>query len=329
MKKFYFIFIVVSLVLGSCSAEKKVSRSSFLLDTFCSVTIYGTTNPELADKSLEIVSKYDKQLNPFDPQSDIAKLNMEKTHDLDWDIIQLLRTALFVGQKTNGKLDITMGELRDLWPIKDENPKIPDTKAIAAVLEKTGNQQIYIDGKTVTIGQGQIDLGAVAKGFIADKIVLFLKESDVQRAIINLGGNIYTLNSPQSPPWKVGIKSPIINEGKSICIVQTMSESVVTSGKYERYFEHEGVTYHHIFDPTTGRPVENNLLSASVVHKDSTLADAFSTALLCVGLEHAIEVAKANSIDAIFITEDMKIYVAKSLESRFTITDTRFTLELY
>lgn len=329
MKKFYYLFLIIFTIFASCAFEKKVTRTSFLLDTFCSVTVYGTTDPSLAEDSLEIVRNYQQILSPFNPESELVKLNTNKSHIFDWELIQLFQTALFVGEKSNEKFDITMGELRDLWSVKNENPQIPSKVEIDKVLAKTGHNQIKITERLVEIGEGQIDLGAIAKGFITDKIVNFLKANDVERAIINLGGNVYTLNSTEYTPWKIGIKSPLINEKRIVCIVKTMNESVVTSGKYERYFEKDGKIYHHVFDTATGMPVQNSLLSVTIINTDSSIADAFSTALLCTGLEEGIKIAKEHNLEAIFITEDKAIYMPRRINSKVLLSDDRFSIEYY
>ncbi|MBN2650821.1 MAG: FAD:protein FMN transferase [Spirochaetales bacterium] len=329
MKKIYFIAIAVILLFSSCSEEKRVTRSSFLLDTFCSVTIFGTNNPQIAQETLEIVSDYQAILDPFDSESQIYKLNTQRSAEFDQEIIDLIELSLEVGQKSNGKFDITMGKLRDLWQVKDDTPQIPEASEIARTLATTGNRQVVIDGARVGISDGQIDLGGVAKGFIADKMVFFLEKNGIERAIINLGGNVYTINSEGSRPWKIGVKSPLLNEGKYICVVETMTESVVTSGIYERFFEKDGEIYHHVLDPATGYPVKNNLLSVTVVGTSSASADAFSTALLCSGLTEGMKIARSQGLDAIFVTKQNKIYLPQGLSSRVTLSDSRFSVKYY
>ncbi len=174
----------------------------------------------------------------------------------------------------------------------------------------------------------QVDLGAIAKGYAADEVAKILKENGVQHAIINLGGNVLTLGGNlEDKPWKIGIQNPFNQRGEYLGIISVQDETIVTSGTYERYFEQDGKKYHHILDPMTGYPVENDIASVSIITKKSIDGDGNSTSVLLLGLDKGMKfIENQAGVDAIFVTYDKKIYVTSGIKDRFTITNKEFTL---
>jgi thiamine biosynthesis lipoprotein len=172
-----------------------------------------------------------------------------------------------------------------------------------------------------------LDLGAIAKGYACDRTAEILKEKGIKHGILDFGGNVYALGTrPDGSPWRVGIKMPIIGESGLVCFLEVSDVSVVTSGGYERYFEKDGVIYHHLLDPKTGYPVSNGLLSVSIVAKSSTYADALSTACFVLGLGDGMKLVTDFGYEGIFVTEDYKIYVTDGLKDVIKILDDRFIL---
>ena len=176
--------------------------------------------------------------------------------------------------------------------------------------------QIKVEGNTVTLPEGMmIDLGGIAKGYIADELAAFLREQGVTSADLNLGGNVITIGrKPDGTAWRIGVQNPHGSRDESILILNLVDATVVTSGNYERYFELDGVRYHHILDPETGYPVSNGLASVSIITQSSMYADALSTACYVLGLEEGMAlIEELEDVEAIFITEDLEIHYSSGV----------------
>jgi thiamine biosynthesis lipoprotein len=177
----------------------------------------------------------------------------------------------------------------------------------------------------------KLDAGGIAKGYAADEIVRILKEERVRRALIDLGGNIYAFGerggtSPQNTPWRIGIRDPFQVLSEPVIRIEVTNQSVVTSGVYERYFERDGVRYHHILDPCTGYPVRNNLMSVTIITGSSTTADALSTSLFLLGVEEGLRfVESMPDIEAVFITDTRQVYHTKGITGKMKILSGDFT----
>jgi len=173
-----------------------------------------------------------------------------------------------------------------------------------------------------------IDLGAVAKGFIADKVLELFKANGVKSAIINLGGNVLLLGTkPEGIPFKIGIQNPFDLRGSYLGIIKASDLSIVTSGIYERYFEADGKKYHHILNPKTGYPVENDIMGISVITGKSIDGDCLSTSLFMLGSVKAVDlVEKLENTEAVIITKDKKIILSSGAEKIFSLIDNDFTI---
>ena len=174
----------------------------------------------------------------------------------------------------------------------------------------------------------EIDLGGIAKGYAADKIVEYLKSQNIEKSIINLGGNVFVLGEKsKDTQFKVGIQDPNSEDGTSIANIGVTNQSVVTSGIYERYLEQDGVMYHHMLDPSTGYPFENNLSSVTIISDSSIVGDGLSTTTFGLGLEKGMKLIESlDNTDAIFITKDQKIYTTSNLKGKLNLKDSSFEL---
>jgi thiamine biosynthesis lipoprotein len=173
-----------------------------------------------------------------------------------------------------------------------------------------------------------IDLGGIAKGYAADEAAKILRELGQEHALINFGGNVVAIGSrPDGTPWRIGIQHPERSRGDTLCIVAVTDATVVTSGKYERFFEEEGTRYHHIIDTSTGYPVENGLSSVTIVTDSSMKADALSTAVFTLGLEAGLELVQGfDGVEAVIVTEESTIHVTEGIRDDITLLDNRFTV---
>lgn len=264
----------------------------------------------------------------FLPYSDISNINNasgESAIKVDIDTLTVIKNAVYFSEITGGAFDITAGPLIKLWGIFTKNERVPSEEEIKEKLELINYKDILIDEKSQTVmlsklGQ-KIDLGAVAKGFAADRAIEIYRRYGVKSALINLGGNVKVLgNNHKNKEWKIGIQDPFKPRGQYLGIVRLTDKSVVTSGAYERYFDYGNTRYHHILDPKSGYSSRSNLISATVIEEKSIAADALSTACFVLGLEKSLEIINTQEgAEGIFITEDKKIYVTKGIKESFIL----------
>jgi thiamine biosynthesis lipoprotein len=250
------------------------------------------------------------------------------------DLLDVLEKALHYAALSDGAFDPTVGPLVQLWGIGTDAQRIPGDEEIARALELVNWRYVVIDrgaGTAFLWREGMaLDLGAIAKGYAGDEAARIAREAKVKRAVFDLGGNIVTLGwreqkGKESRPWRIGIQNPLGGRGTYIGVVTVHDASVVTSGVYERYFESGGKRYHHLFSTTNGRPVENGLLSVTIVTASSTDADALSTAVFTLGFERGK--ALIDSIpeaEAIFVFNDRSVRITGGLDGIFTLTDNEF-----
>jgi thiamine biosynthesis lipoprotein len=252
------------------------------------------------------------------------------------DLIELLETALHYAELSGGAFDPTIGPLVRLWGIGTDSPRVPDEEEIAQALELVNWRDLIIDrepGTAFLRREGMaLDLGAIAKGYAGDEALRIAREDKVKRAVIDLGGNIVTLGGREQKgkttlPWRIGIQNPSMGRGSYIGIVPVNDMSVVTSGVYERHFESGGKSYHHLLSTANGYPVENGLLSATIVTRSSTAADALSTAVFTLGFERGKAVIDSiPGAEAIFVFNDRSIRITGGLAEIFKLENKEFTL---
>lgn len=316
--------LVISLTSCGFFNEKttqKITKTDFLLDTVVSVTVYSEADSEAVDECLSMCAEYEKIFSRTDPESELYALNAAGSMSVSDELLELIETALYYCELSDGRFDITMGAVSEMYGFSSGSPSLPDAEAIAEKLSHTGYEKILVDGNTVTLTDPEavIDLGAIAKGYIADQLAELLAEKGVQSAIIDLGGNILCLGSkPDGSDFAVGIQYPYRSNNIIITSAKLSDMSVVTSGVYQRYFEKDGITYHHILDPDTGYSVDNGLLSVSILSENSVDCDGLSTTVFSMGLDDGLELI--NSLDgvwAVFITEDMDIIYSDGFEAEF------------
>jgi len=251
------------------------------------------------------------------------------------DLLDVLEKALHYAELSGGAFDPTVGPLVKLWGIGTDNQRIPADNEIAAALELVNWRDLIIDrgaGTAFLRREGMaVDLGAIAKGYAADEAARIAAEGGVKRAVIDLGGNISVLGwrgqQGKDPlPWRIGVQNPLEGRGAYIGVLEVHDASVVTSGVYERYFESDGIRYHHILSTENGRPVDNGLLSVTIVTKKSTEADALSTAVFAMGFEKGKALIDSTAdTEAIFVFADKRVYVTGGLADIFKLTDDEFT----
>ena len=318
---FLLIFSLSSCASISRQGSEKYSKTGFYLDTVVTVTVYSEDDSLYLDECLALCGEYEKIFSRTDPESELYKLNSQDSAELSPALSELIKTALDYCEISGGRFDITMGAISDMYAFSSDSPVFPSDEAIADALEHIGYEKVSLEGNSAALNDSEtvIDLGAIAKGYIADALAEFLRSRGVESAIIDLGGNILCLGSkPNGSDFKIGIQYPYRDSSQLIDTLSVSDMSIVTSGVYQRWFEHKGETYHHILDPNTGRSLNNGLISVSIISPSSTDCDALSTTAFAMGLDEGM--ALINSLPdtwAVFITEDMELHYSEGFEERF------------
>jgi thiamine biosynthesis lipoprotein len=295
--------------------EPVQKETRFLMDTYVTMQAPGDAQAlEKIEKAFDRMEEVDRKFNVLNPESPLYRFNHENAPITDPEILGLLETALEVSEESGGAFDVTVYPLVDLWGFFRGAPAVPAQTDIAACLKKVGWRQLKIENGVLTKPNAgvMIDLGAIAKGYAVGEAVKVLKGAGVTSALIDAGGDIFAIGELRGRPWKVGIRNP---RGEGVMGALDVSDlTIVTSGDYERFFEKDGVRYHHILDPATGYPA-TGLMSVTVICDDATRADGLSTALFVLGPEKGMQlVERLDGVEAIMVTTDGKTLTSSGLK---------------
>ena len=331
----------------SITGNEPISISSIKLNTAVQITIYDSQDKALLDDCLALCDKYELVFSRTNEKSELYKLNHRKdTSDKDpnadgqttpypvsgtadtWhiseDLASLLSEGLDITRESDGAFDIAIAPLTSLWDFTAEDPKVPDDAAIQKALPLCSSDGVTIDGQDITLPSDdiQFDVGAIAKGYIADRMKDLLVKKGVKSAIINLGGNVLCIGSkPDGTPFKVGIQKPFADRNETEAVMDITGKSVVSSGIYERCFKQGGKLYHHILNPQTGYPYDNGLISVTIISDQSVDGDALSTTCFALGLEDGLKFAEKKGVQAVFITEDYELHYTDGFQDEINVTD--------
>lgn len=336
------ISFIIILLAGCSSAQgqsvkllkEPYKQTVFLMGTVVTVKVYDEGKEPALEKSIARIQELANQISPEEQDSEIDIVNdsagIEPVKVSD-DVFQLIKEGKQYSEDADGSFDITIGPLTRLWHIGFDDARKPEQSEIDEVLPKINYENVVLneEEKTVFLKERgmKLDLGAIAKGFIADETVKVLREEKVTTAIVDLGGNIYVMgNNPSGNPWRTGIQDPFSARGKTIGVFPASDLSVVTSGVYERYIEVNGVRYHHLLNPSDGYPFEGDIAGVSIISEYSIDGDALSTTIFSKGLEGGLKhLENMKGVEAIFVTFDKKVYVTKGLKN-FEITNDEFVM---
>lgn len=338
------VCLSVSLLLGGCNnikqdtttetkntqteekaeSNEEASKDIFAMDTYMTVTAYGTKAQEAVDEAEAEIQRLDELLSTGNEESEIAQLNQNKSATLSEDAGYLVERALELNKETDGAFDIAIYPVMEAWGFPTQNYQVPTADTLDSLLKLADASQIIYDENSRKISfdrEGmKIDLGGIAKGYTSSRIMDIYKENNISSGLVNLGGNVQALGTkPDGSKWRVAVQSPDDTEDY-LGILSVEDKAVITSGGYERYFEQDGKTYHHIINPKTGYPAENGLTSVTVVSEDGTLADGLSTSLFIMGKDKAIEFWRVHSdeFDIIMLTDEGKLYVTEGIQDDFS-----------
>lgn len=317
-KPILYILLLLTLLLGLTGCgEQKVTKQIFAMDTYMELSAYGD-NAEVGLKDvISTINQYALALDPEVESSAVYGLNHANgaAVTLDPAIADMLATAKTVYTQTGGALDLTVYPIVKAWGFIDSVHTVPTAAELEQLKSVPCFEDVTVDIHTVTMPAGaEISFGAVAKGAMAERSKLILKDYGIQNAFLSLGGNVQTIGTkPDGSLWRVGVQDPN-NLSTHLGIVSIGEAALVTSGSYQRYFEQDGKLYHHIIDPKTAAPAESGLQSVTIICDSGTMADCLSTALFILGEDAAIQYHSTyGGFSMVLVTEDNRVVVVGDL----------------
>ena len=336
------LILIVTLIIPQLGCNSQVNnpgigKSSYHLNTICAVTIYSMdgvsdlNESEQQKEALQLITDafalcddYEKILSKTIEGSDVYRINHAggQAVEVDPATIEVVAKGLEYSRLSSGAFDITIGKVSDIWNFQEMDDKgnhvgvIPEEGVISEAMNHVDYSCVIVEGNTIrlTDPMAELDLGGIAKGYIADKVAEFLASKGVTSAVVDLGGNIVvigekgeSIDNPVGAEFKVGIADP--NSEGLLGLLECKDKTVVTSGTYERYFELDGKRYHHVLDTKTGYPADTDLLAVTIVADKghSVDCDGLSTSCLALGKEKGLKLIQGlDGVQAIFIDKDGK-----------------------
>lgn len=305
------------------------------MDTVMIFSIYGEKSTHATYLAEDEVRRLEGLLSRTDADSDVSRLNAAPAGEeveVSEDTWALLFASRFFAMNTDGAFDCTLAPVSSAWGFTEDSFRVPSREELAGLLENVGWDKVSYAGDRAAASHEegvQVDLGGIAKGYVTDCIAKILEENSIPRATISLGGNVLAWGDrPDGMPWFIGIQDPARTDvADSYAGYLSLTDAyAVTSGSYQRYFEEDGKTYHHIIDPATGYPADSGLISVTVVadyeqdQSNGTMCDALSTALFVMGEEKALDFWRTSGFDfdLVLVTEDGRVVVTDGIADVFT-----------
>ena len=326
------IFMV--LPLCACTDDEPVQKQIFAMDTIMNITAYGKNASDGIDAAVGVINSLNDVLDPDNEGSYAYQINHAEGKDVivTPQVNEMLSTALSVYKLSGGALDLSVYPIYEAWgEFKEETGRIPSDDELKELRKNLGFGKTEIndfEGEanfSVRMPAGtQISFGAVAKGCAAKYAIDAMRKNGVTSGIVSLGGNVQTLGTkPNGENWTVAVEDPN-NTSAYVGTLSVGETAIVTSGSYQRYFTgSDGTKYHHLIDPSTGKPVDNDLVSVTIICEDGTLADCLSTAMFILGQKAALQYWRYNGVfDMIMITKDNEVLCTTGLIEVFTLTNT-------
>lgn len=311
------------------SASRVYSYSAVLMGSPILLKLF-SHDEALASRVFRLIKQYEDLLTVNRTHSQVMDINHAAGRHpvaVSQPVFELIRCAKAASLYPGSAFNLAIGPLVKRWKIGFKGDTVPPADDIASLLSLTRPEDVLLDeanSSVLLVKAGmEIDLGAIAKGYIADRVRDYLRKEGADLGLINLGGNIQTLGSPEGG-WSVGLKKPFAVD-ELIGTMEVENMSVVTSGTYERYFEQDGKRYHHILDPRTGYPLDNELDSVTIVSKNSIDGDIWTTLMFGMGVEKGCAALRARpDIEAIFVTKAKEVVFSSSHLFRFTLLDNSY-----
>ena len=291
-----------------------------LMGSHIDILIFDSIDAEnILDDAVEMLKMYEHRFSANDDSSELMVVNHNagiKAVKVHPDLFDLIKIGKLHSCALNSFLNIAIGPIVQTWRIGFNDVKVPTKQEIDSLLEITDPNQIILNEEEQSVYLAKkgmaINLGAVAKGYIADLMIEYLKKRGVDAGLINLGGNVLTFGDAKHNPdlmWRIGIQNPVEPRGNHLFTIGIKNQSVVTSGIYERNYTENGKTYHHILNPKTGYPVETNVAGLSIISTASVDGEIWTTRLFGKNVEDIMdEIDSLPDIEGVVVTIEGKIY---------------------
>lgn len=334
----------LSLTLFACGeedsrnlADQPYERTEFLLGTVANMRVFNEDGEEAMDKAFDRVIELDERFSTYNPDSEVSEVNRQagiEPVEVTDEVFFVMERALHFAEQSGGSFDPTIGAVTTLWGIGQEDAAVPDPDELAAAVEVVDYQMVELDEENQTIylkEEGMVlDLGAIAKGYITDEAARVLVEEGVDTAIVDLGGDIVVVgNSTRGleDPWNVGIQNPYGNRGDIIGMVPVSDRAIVTSGIYERLVRDGDDEYHHLMNPETGFPFENNISGISIIADNATDADAIANIAFSLGVEEGLDYINGlEGVEVIYTTNEFEVFASDGIADDVEINNNDFEM---
>lgn len=329
--------LCLTLSLSACArtgTREPLRGSEYVLGTICTVSLQDGGSEAVLEAVFSRLRQIESRMSANREGTEIAAVNEAAGRSpvrVSPDTFFVIRKALDYARLSNGAFDPTIGPLVKLWNIGLEGQRVPSDREIREALPLVDWRTVVLDERASTVflprAGMRLDLGAIAKGYAADETARILGERRVRAAVVDLGGNVLVFGKKADGTlWRVGVQTPFDDRGSYLGIVSMGAGTVVTSGVYERFFEQDGKRYHHILDTRTGRPVESEIVSVTVIAPSSIDADGLSTTLFALGRERGLALVRTlPGVEAIYADDQRRLYLSPGASKAFNLTDKTFT----
>lgn len=344
MKRIRFLVGVLGVLffLSACGSESKINTQAyndteFLMGTYVSLSIFDDGKEEVLEQGFAEVRDLADRITGETMESEISKINSAAGKEpvvVSEEVYELIKIAADYSDTLDGQFNYAIGPITNLWRIGFDDARKPSQEEIDDALQRVDFNKVSFNDndRSVYLEEAgmELDLGAIAKGYITDKVKDLFEAEGVTTAIIDLGGNVYVMGaSPvrEGDVWNVGIQDPFAERGESIGSTEQSNRSIVTSGIYERFLEVDDKVYHHLMNPKTGYPFDNEIAGVSIISETSVDGDATSTLVFALGIEEGLEYVNGREdIEAVFVSKDKEVYLSDGLKDNFQLLKDEYTI---
>ncbi len=322
MKSLIASALLLCLLLSGCVGRSaEYSNRIYSMDTVVDLTAFGPEAKTAVAAAEAEIYRLEALWSVGYADSDISHINRDGIASVSEETAVLVSDALELYGETGGLFNIAVYPIVDAWGFYSGEHRVPDPGELETLLAVTDPAGITVKNGMVTLPEANmaIDLGGIAKGYASAAAADAMRAAGIRSGILSLGGNVYAIGTkPDGTPWRVGVQDPS-DTASLVGIISMEDEAAVTSGAYQRFFEENGVIYHHIIDPRTGRPSDSGLASVTVVMADAMRADAYSTALFIMGKEAALSFwRETGGFELVLVEASGAVTITDGLRDRFS-----------
>lgn len=332
-----FITIIFFILVGCSNSNDRtspVTSSHSGMGTITDFTVFGENAEEAIQRGKDILIDIEQKMSLSIDSSEVNEINRQagiKPVPVSEDTFEVIKKGVFFSELTEGRFDISIAPITQLWNIGQDGQRIPTDEEIEKALSLVNYELISIDEEKRTVfleKEGmKIDLGGIAKGYAADKVIQEFKDLGIENALVSVGGNIKVVgeNIQKDRPWRVGLRHPRGARGSHFALTDLHDgETVVSSGDYERYFTENDIRYHHIFDGRTGKPSRTDIIGVSILTNNSMFADGISTSIFLMGSKDGMAlINELEGVEAVIVTEDLRVLMSDGIKEQIDIESTQ------